>query len=80
VTEALHASDAERFHFESQNAMPRYRVKKFAIKDRDVWRIEDTRDGRLVSVHLTESAALSLAHTLNVADLNASVVGFDSEP
>ena len=65
---------------ESQKAMPHYRVKKFTVKDRDTWSVEDTRGGRIVAVYLNESAALSLAHSLNVADLSSSVVAFDAEP
>jgi hypothetical protein len=65
---------------ESQNAMPHYRIKKFTTKDRDTWSVEDTRTGRIVAVYVNESAALSLTHTLNVADLSSSIVAFDAEP
>jgi hypothetical protein len=59
--------------------MPHYRIKKFTTKDRDTWSVEDTRTGRIVAVYVNENAAVSLTHTLNVADLSSSIVAFDAE-
>lgn len=59
--------------------MARYRVQKLKIKDSDVWRVEESRRGRIVSVYLSEGAAASMTHTLNVADLGTSIVAFDAE-
>ena len=63
-----------------QNAMPRYRTKKFNIRDRDVWVVFDTQNGRTIATYLNESGAVAMTHTLNVADLGSSIVAFDAEP
>jgi hypothetical protein len=60
--------------------MPHYRIKKFNIRDRDVWVVYDTQNGRTIATYLNESGAISLTHTLNVADLGSSIVAFDAEP
>ena len=60
--------------------MPRYRIRKHTVRDRSTWSIEDTQDGRVVAVYLNERAALSMTHTLNVADLSSSIIEFGAEP
>lgn len=60
--------------------MPRYHVKRFAVRDRAVWSVLDAETGRTVATYVTETAALALTHTLNVADLSASVIAFGAEP
>ena len=41
------------------------------------WMVFDERGGRLVAYPLTQYEALTLAHTLNVADLRTPAVDFD---
>jgi hypothetical protein len=60
--------------------MQRYRAKKFNTRDRDVWVVYDAQNGRTVATYVSESAAVALTHTLNVADLGSSIVAFDAEP
>ena len=59
--------------------MTHYRTKKFNIRDRDVWVVYDTQNGRTIATYLSESSAIALTHTLNVADLGSSIVAFDAE-
>ena len=59
--------------------MARYRARKQSIKDRDVWSVCDMRSGRIVATYVSENAALSLTHALNVADLSSSIIEFGAE-
>ena len=56
---------------------PRYEASPFKRGIDLAWMVFDERGGRLVAYPLTQYEALTLAHTLNVADLRTPAVDFD---
>ena len=55
----------------------RYEAGPFKRGIDSAWMVFDERGGRLVAYPLSQHEALTLAHTLNVADLRAPAVDFD---
>ena len=54
----------------------RYEASPFKRGIDLAWMVFDERGGRLVAYPLTQDEALTLAHTLNVADLRAPAMDF----
>lgn len=54
----------------------RYEAGPFKERGHSAWMVFDEHGARLVACPLTQHEALTLAHTLNVADLRAPAMDF----
>lgn len=58
---------------------PRYSAAPYPMRRDDAWMVYEDRTGRVVTVRLRKPQAYTLAHLLNVADLDVPLKDYSEE-
>jgi len=58
---------------------PRYAAAPYRMRSDDAWMVYEDRTGRIVTLRLPRPQAYTLAHLLNVADLDVPLKDYREE-